>query len=476
MRKLFIHTKTTEKTGVVIEQGKIQEYVVDRPGVKVISGAIFCGKVIRVDQGLQAAFIDIGVGREAFLRKETIPWCEDEISSAVKVGEFLFVQGIKEEIGHKGAQVSADLTIPGLYVIYQPYGNKVSLSKKLGAESKEKLETALRPFLGGMEGVIIRTAADVADLTVVEEELLLLKEQWEEIIKDNDKKAGLLWYEPLLPNQLMRRYPISSMEKIIVDDASVVQYLKKQFPSASANIEWKKNGSQEMPISINSLEEQITEPIVELDKGIQIVIDHTEAMTVIDVNSHKYKGKAFSNSQAFQVNMEAAEEIQRQIRLRNISGIIIIDFISMKDSSKEKHLLSEMKKLLKKDVVKTTVFGITRLGLLEMTRKRDWASPVSLLAEERESSFTMETSVYRLERDLLEASSSEAEAYLVAVHPDLNDIKKQLLSEPISSKIPQELFVRQDSTIQSYQIELGGSLDMIRDAVQRRGYHVDNLF
>ncbi|WLR46140.1 ribonuclease E/G [Halobacillus litoralis] len=229
-----------------------------------------------------------------------------------------------------------------------------------------------------------------------------------------------------------------------------------------------------MPVSLARLQEQLINPLVELNNGISLVIEETEAMTVIDVNSHKMKGRSFSNSQALDVNRAAAKEIQKQIRLRNLSGIILIDFISMKNENKEKQIVSEMRDLVKKDPTKTNVFGMTKLGLLELTRKKENASLPSLLTNPREVNFTDETAVYRLERELLR--KREAEALMIAVHPKFMDCKKRLLSEPISSKIPQELFVRQDADICGYQIELEGSLDMIREAVQRRGYHVDNLF
>ncbi|SFJ16534.1 ribonuclease G [Halobacillus dabanensis] len=475
MRKLVIQTKPLEKTGVVIENEEICEYVFDRPGVRTLTGSIFYGEVTRIDKGLGAAFVDIGKERPAFLRKEEIPWCDGKIDSTLVIGEKMAIQITKEPIGNKGAQATADITLPGLYIVYQPYAKgNIALSKKLGKEKRGQLEGLLKSELSESEGAIVRTAAGTEDKQVITEEVRVLKAQWEDIEKSKPKKPQLLWEEQLIPDKLIRKFPVTSIEGIMVDDPTVSRNLREKYPSLSPRIQWEKNVSSHLPVSISVLQEKLTKSVVEMDNGVQLVIENTEAMTVIDVNSHQVKGKSFSNSQAFEVNLLAAREIQKQIRLRNLSGIIIIDFISMKSREKEKRLLAEMKHLVKNDPIRTDVLGMTSLGLMEMTRKREWQGFAASLIEVKEIGFTAETNLYRLERDLLEKRNSEA--VLIAVHPDLLETKKRLLSDSISSKIPQELFVRMDTDIHGYQIELEGSLDMIREAIQRRGYHVDNLF
>lgn len=475
MRKLVIQTKPLEKTGIVIENEEICEYVFDRPGVQTLTGSIFYGKVTRIDQGLGAAFIDIGKGRPVFLRKEEIPWCEGEIESALTIGEKMAIQITKEAIGNKRAQATADITFPGLFIVYQPYSKgNIAFSKKLEREKREQLEDLLSSELCESEGAIVRTAAGTVDQQVVMEEIRVLKAQWKDIENNKPKKTKLLWEEQLIPDKLIRKFPVTSIQEIIVDDPMISRNLREKYPSLSARIHWNKNASSHLPVPISVLQEKLTESVVEMDNGVQLVIENTEAMTVIDVNSHQVKGKSFSNSQAFEVNLFAAREIQKQLRLRNLSGIIIVDFISMKSREKEKRLLTEMKRLVKNDPIRKDVLGMTALGLMEMTRKREWPAFAASLMEVKEVGFTAETNLYRLERDLLEERNSEA--VLMAVHPDLLETKKRLLCDSISSKIPQELFVRLDADIHGYQIELEGSLNMIREAIQRRGYHVDNLF
>ncbi|MGP4074541.1 ribonuclease E/G [Halobacillus sp. K22] len=477
MREIIFHTNTSEKTGVLIENNHINEYVIDRPGVQTLTGAIFVGRVEHIDRGLQAAFIDIGEGIRAFLRKPAIPWAKESIQTTVKEGEYLYIQVIKEPTGNKGPQVSADITIPGLYTIYQPYGGKTSISKKLTPASTAQLQSELEGSLSSEEGCIIRTAASEVKPEQVLRELEGLKEQWRELATQPLKKPPrLLWKDEIIPNQLIRKFPVNSMDAIVIDGVEASERLKKIYPSLRDKISWNPKRTNEAARAVQELQMELINSRLEIEGGIEIVIERTEAMTVVDVNSYKYKGKTFTNSQTLDVNRQAGKEILRQLRLRNISGIIMVDFISMKDQSAAEKLVNEMKKVAKQDLVKTQVLGMTRLGLMEITRKNEWISPVHLLQEKQGSEFSIETAVFRLERELLFGVGRNQEAILLSINPQFKIVKKQLLSGCISSKIPQELFVREDPNVSHYQIELEGSVDMVREVIYKRGYHVDNVF
>ncbi|MCA0969942.1 ribonuclease E/G [Halobacillus litoralis] len=471
MRTITLHTKFTEKTGVVTEEGRVSEIVFDRPGQSVQTGSIYMGKVMKVVANLQAAFIDIGEEKHAFLRKEAVPWAEDRIEKALKEGESLPVQVIKEPFDDKGAGVSADLTIAGLYSVYQPFGTTLSVSKKLSPEQSQRLKDSLQEVLGSKEGAIIRTAASHVTEQQVLEEIEALRAFWQNT--QAVKPAQKMVEDPLIPDQLLRKFPIHTVDEILVDDVKAANHLRQRFPGASEKIKWQSTGEER---SINEWQQVLTNRTVELEDGIELVIDRTEAMTVIDVNSSKYQGRTMTNSHAFDVNKRAAAAIQRELRLRNLSGIILVDFISMKDKSLEQKLVQFMKKQGSQDPVKTNVYGMTKLGLMELTRKRDRVNAIDLFTAASSRTFTLETSVYRLERELMDAARSSSEAILLAVHPKLVNEKKRLLSSPISSKIPQELFVRQDVLVSGYQIELEGSENMVKEAIEHRGYHVDNLF
>ncbi|WP_176140652.1 ribonuclease E/G [Halobacillus salinus] len=471
MRTITLHTQSTEQIGIVEENGQVVEVVFDRPGESARIGSIYKGKVIKVHAGMQAAFVDIGYEKNAFLRKDAVPWAKDKIESSLTEGESLYVQVLKEPFDDKGAQVSADVTIPGLYTVYQPFGTSVSVSRKIDFEQGKQLKEMLSQVLEGTEGAIIRTAATEVEVSVIQEEMETLKKLWTAL--PVPKKPQCVWEDRLVPDQLLRKFPVHTIKQIGVDDVQVANKLRARFPGASSLIEWKKQGGS-LPIS--QWQDALTSRRVALDGGGELIIDRTEAMTVFDVNSAEYQSNKTGKSHTYEVNKQAAVEIARQIRLRNLSGIIVVDFISMQDVSLEKKLVQHMKKQVASDPVKTSIYGITKLGLMEVTRRRDRNNVMDLLTEPESRIYTTDTKVYRLERDLLGLEASSSEAVLLAVHPDLYEAKKRLLSQAISSKIPQELFVRQDAAILDYQIELEGSEDMVREAIMNREYCVDNLF
>ncbi|MGI8316006.1 ribonuclease E/G [Halobacillus mangrovi] len=477
MRKIIIHTKSTEKTGLVLENQQICEYMVDRPGRELLSGSIFVGKVENIHRGMQAAFIDIGEEKNAFLKRDQIPWAKEKIEQTVQEGQTLLVQVIREAVGEKGAQVTTDLTLPGLYCIYQPLGRKISVSKKLGDDLSEFVKAELEAIVNGEEGGIVRTAAGNEKTEVVIEEFRLLRKLWREQMQPIRKKSPQpVWRDHIIPDQLIRKFPISSLTDIIVDEVEMGRYIKERYPSVANKISWVKEVESILPSGINELQEALIQPVVKLENGVELVIEPTEAMTVIDVNSHRFKGKSLSDSQAFEVNTQAAKAISKQIRLRNHSGIILVDFLNMKNPSLEKKLVDFMRKQTREDLTKSNVMGMTRLGLMELTRKRDALSSVQVLSKPCLPAFDSEAMVYRMERELLAYSSHPAEAILIAINPQLYEMKKRLLSSLISSKIPQELFVRQDADVSDYQIELEGSENMVLEAIHRRKAPVDNLF
>ncbi len=475
MRTIAVQTQTSEQVGIVIENDEIIEYISTRPKVKTLSGSIYLGKVGQVNKDLQAAFIDIGEERKGFLRRESIPWAHAPIESTLTEGQSLIVQVIKEPLGVKGAQLSADITVPGLLVIYQPFGKRVSVSKKMDSVQAGKLKSLVNEQLRSEEGVIVRTAAANVSATIILNEINQLRSQWESLmLRESTAKIRKMVDDPILPDQLIRKHPLSRVKEIVVDNSQLSQSIKNRYPLLAEKVKWVKTVSSYTGKSINEVQSQLIQPVVRTEQGMELIIEHTEAMTVIDVNSYKYKQKSLSSFQKLEMNKEAAKEVAKQIQLRNISGMILIDFISMQEAKHEKELLRYMKTVVKKDPVVVTVLGMTKLGLMEMTRKRTWTNIIGELRVSQSPAFSEDTLLFRLERELFE--NIQSEAVLIAISPSLYERKKQLLSNDISSKIPQELFVRMASEVPGWQIELEGSLTMIREAIKRRGYHVDNLF
>ncbi|WLR46139.1 ribonuclease E/G [Halobacillus litoralis] len=242
MRKLVLHTKAAEKSGVVIENGEIHEYVIDRPGAEKLTGSIFLGKVERVDQGLDAAFIDIGADRSGFLRKDMVPWCEGNLSTALNEGQRVAVQAIKEPVGNKGAALTANVTLPGLYTVYQPFAQgKLSISRKLEVEKRAELESWLEQELESPEGCIIRTAAgDVAPETVIEE-LRGLRAEWKTMVQNNLNQPCCLWSEASIPDAFLRKFPVTTIQEVLIDEASTSKRLKEKFPSLAERIRWESD-------------------------------------------------------------------------------------------------------------------------------------------------------------------------------------------------------------------------------------------
>ncbi|GGF06856.1 hypothetical protein GCM10010954_01650 [Halobacillus andaensis] len=471
MRTIAIHTKTSEKVGLVIDNGQLIEYVATRPQAFQLSGSIFKGTVKTIHKGMQAAFVDIGEAKHAFLKKELIPWGRKTIEKSITEGQSLYVQVTKEPTGNKGAQVTADLTLPGLFTIYQPFGKKVSVSRKIEKQQAAHLKEQVSNLLEDGEGAILRTNAAEADISLIKGELKRLKDEWTSFI--DRKKPGLIWMDDVLLNQLLRKYACDSHE-VVVDQSEDSQLLKKRFPFLENKIKWMKNLEQYTNHSINELQDRLTKRTITTDKGVQLVFDKTEAMTVVDVNSHRFMDRSLSNGDTLKINKRAATEIAKQVRLRNESGMILIDFISMKSSAHNEELVQWLRQEIKKDPIASKVHGMTKLGLVEMTRTRQLPSLHAQMLKLPEAEYNLSTLWYRLERYLM--SQDHQEAVLLTVSSELYNIKKQLLSEPISSKIPQELFVRQNDNLTGWQIELEGSLDIVREAAQSRGYNVDKLF
>ncbi|WP_101844448.1 ribonuclease E/G [Halobacillus sp. Marseille-P3879] len=471
MRTIALHTQTPEKIGLVMNHSRLIEYTAARPEAALLSGSIYKGKVQSIHKGMQAAFVDIGEQKHAFLKKELIPWCSTSIEQSITEGREVIVQVTKEPAGNKGAQVTADPAVPGLYIIYQPFGNNVAISRKIEKNKGFKLKSEIEAVLKGCEGAILRTNAAGVEISQVVEELERLRRNWNSL--KIPKKPGIIWEDDVILNQFIRTYGGSS-DEILVDDVEVSQLIKCRFPSLAGRVQWRNNLEHDIGHTINELQDKLVQRTVTTAKGVQLIIDPTEAMIVIDVNSHRYAGRSLSNTEALKVNQHAATEIARLIRLRNYSGMILIDFISMRNPSHKEQLLSFLKKETANDPVVTKVHGITKLGIVELTRTRRLPSVNEQLLSSPGITYNIDTQSYRLERYL--RNNSHVEAVLLRVSSELYDRKKQLRLEPISSKIPQELFVKRDDYITGWQIELEGSLDIVKEAAELRGHAVDNLF
>ncbi|MBM7554624.1 ribonuclease E/G [Thalassobacillus pellis] len=475
MKRLYISVQSTERAALLEENNQSTEVYFDRLGKKARVGDIYYGKVEKVDKGLQAAFIDFGDEKNGFLRKQEISHGQAGIESLITEGEKRLFQIKKENFGNKGAVLTTEISIAGSYLVYLPYKKQVSVSKKLPLSLQEEWKVELEEFLEKNEGVIVRTAAAEQPFDVLLNELNALRKQWFQAVEESEnKKPHSVYRNKLVPDEVMRKNLINELDQVIVDDVSLANSLRERFPASKKKIRWERDWDATNRIA--ALQERLIQPVVPASRGTELHISETEAMVVIDINSKGYSGKMNKQQTALQVNLAVVPEVVRQIRLRNLSGIIMIDFITMHSSQMENKVFQALKHELAKERIQTQIYGFTKLGILEMTRKRERPSWQSFLQADHPASFTLETKVMRLERELLKYKHTNHEAVLVGVSNEFAAAVKRLISDRISSKISQVLFFHNHSLCDDYFIELAGSREMVEEFVASRGYHIDNTF
>ncbi len=361
---------------------EIKEIKVEKRESPHLIGSIFKGKVRRVNKSLDGAFLDIGLGKEAYLPFKEIS--ENGKRPSLKAGDQLIVQMKREPIDEKGAKLTGKISLPGKYMIYLPFTKGVFVSSKIESEEER---TRYQKIINGHlknDGVIIRTCAR----RVSEESLLYdlerLKQEWNDILKRSETvKTGILKEEKRVFFQIIRDH-WQDIKEIVVDDSGIwqelVSWADELYPELVERIRYVKNMSLFFKrFDLDRALTRLFARYVWLKGGGYIVIEETEAMTVIDVNSGSGCGDSLEEN-ALSTNLEAAREIAKQIRLRDIGGIIIIDFIDMKEKKNRDTLLGELKKLFAEENSKVHIYGLTQLGLLEMTRRKETPSVTRLLS------------------------------------------------------------------------------------------------
>ena len=401
----------------LLEAGEVSEIFIERRKEKSIVGNIYKGRVIRVLPGMQSAFVEVGLERTAFLyiqevspkelsfshfadsdefeieafeAKERKKPASEKIQHLLREGQEILVQIIREPIDEKGAQLTTHLTLPGRYLVYMPFSAHLGVSRKIEDEDeRSRLKNLLKRIKPeGAGGFIIRTVAKGADSEVIEGEMFYLLNLWQEIEEraKTSPAPSLVYEEPSLELRIIREYMASDTKQIIVDDEEAHQrlkgYLKRIAPEKEHLLRlWQNQDALFDHFGVELELDRALERKVWLKSGGFIVIDETEALTTIDVNTGKFIGKKSFEDTVLKTNLEASKEIVSQLRLRNIGGIIIIDFIDMHKAKNRQKVLSALKEELKKDKAKTVVVGISDIGLTEMTRRRTEPSLVKKLCE-----------------------------------------------------------------------------------------------
>lgn len=487
MKTIYIQSQSAEKYAIVMEGKEVDQLVVDRPEEQSLIGNIFHARVRKVEKSMQAAFVDFGEKKLGFLQKKEFPEAHANpalsIEKLVHEGQNIWVQVIKDAYGTKGAQLTANITIPNTSVIYLPFGDYVAISKKVEGEQRERLKRLGESWCEETEGIIFRTNSVQESEQVLFSELEKLRKQWKIILsKSEKKKIPFCAYEDYdIPFRLIRSFAPEQIHKIVIDHVEIANEMKEQYPGLAEKCVWSKDFQSDLPISFEQLIANLTSRIITMPNGIQLYFDQTEALHAIDVNTAKFKGKWDKRQTILQVNLEAVRTIANQIRLRNLSGMILIDFIDMKHSEDQKQVLARLKQELKRDSVRTEVYGYTKLGMVELTRKREAKNLLVLLGEseeEKQVKLSSKTYAYQLERKLLSFQTSNAEAILIDIDLNVfNQLKSILEYSYLKKRVRQEVYFNVQNFFEKpYEFRLVGSEELIKQSTSFQSGAIDKLF
>ncbi|HZM80356.1 MAG TPA: Rne/Rng family ribonuclease [Candidatus Limnocylindrales bacterium] len=395
--RVMVIRENTDRTQIaVLEDGVLVEHYVTKASATTMVGNVYLGKVQNVLPSMEAAFVDLGRGRNAVLYAGEVNWDAAglegkarSIEQALKSGDSVLVQVTKDPVGHKGARLTSHIALSGRHLVYVPHGNTSGISRKLSDVERRRLRDVLKKLVPESAGVIVRTAAEGASEEDLARDVTRLQAQWEDIqTKASEGGAPVLLYaEPDLVIRVVRDLFNEDFKELVIqgDNASdtVESYLGHVSPDLVGRVR-RYAGTADV-FSAYRVDEQILKGLdrkVFLPSGGHLVIDRTEAMTVVDVNTGKYTGAGGNLEETVtRNNLEAAEEIVRQLRLRDLGGIVVIDFIDMVLESNRELVLRRLTECLGRDRTKHQVTEITSLGLVQMTRKRIGAGLLEAFSE-----------------------------------------------------------------------------------------------
>jgi Rne/Rng family ribonuclease len=401
--RTMLVTSSEERTRIaVLEERTVVEHFVTRKEDVSYVGNIYMARVQNVLPGMEAAFLDIGKGRNGVLYAGEVAYDEldveegeQRIESALKPGQTVVVQVTKDPMGTKGARLTMQLSLAGRYMVLAPSDGVFGISRKLSEPERDRLRTILKRIKPDGMGVIVRTAAAEASEEALQEDLDRLLAKWQKVEERRESAKALepIYEEPELVVRVIRDNFGPEFERLVVDDpethAAVKEYLGEVMPEALDELELYQPApdDKESPPSlfdayhVNDQIQKALERKVWLPSGGYLIIEKTEAMTVIDVNTGRFTGKSNLEETVLKTNLEAAEAIVHQLRLRDIGGIIVIDFIDMLLESNQEQVVHRLQRELMRDRTKTRVSEVSKLGLVQMTRKNVSAGLLEVFSE-----------------------------------------------------------------------------------------------
>ncbi len=448
---ILVNWSPQETRVAIIEHGAVQELHVERTLERGLVGNVYLGKVARVLPGMQSAFIDIGLERAAFLHVADVWQRQPDgeppsalrnqppvpIEKQVFEGQALMVQVIKDPIGTKGARLSTQISIAGRLLVFLPQDDHVGVSQKIPADQREALRRRLGQLVGEAGGgFILRTNGEDASDTELAEDIAYLRKTWARIRESATRlpPPSLLHQDLNLLQRVLRDLVTDQTQTIRIDSREqyglLAAFGQEFMPQAAAKLQLYKG---ERPIfDLYAVDEEIARALgrrVDLKSGGYLIVDQTEALTTVDVNTGGFVGSRNFDDTIFKTNLEAAQAIARQLRLRNLGGIIIVDFIDMAREDHRDAVLAEFRKQLARDRVKTMAGGFSQLGLVEMTRKRTRESLAHLLCEPcpacegKGTVRTPRTVAYDILREILrEARQFNPREYRVVASPKVVEL------------------------------------------------------
>ena len=400
-RELLVSVNVTEQRVAVLEDDRLAEVYLERPGRRSIAGNVYKGIVDNVLPGMEAAFVELGLEKNGFLYVDEIVGPELEgrrhgrrIQDLLSRGQEILVQAVKDPMKTKGARLTTEISLPGRFVVYVPQGEGIGVSRRLEDDERIRLRDVLKKLDLPKGGIIVRTAAEGASAEDIERDIRFLEKIWKEI-QARAKKApapSLVYHEAELPLRVVRDLFAGDFERALVDDdltyKRIVGYLKKTSPHMAERV--VRHREKEPLFEAYGVDAEIKSTLnrrVDLPSGGYLVFDYAEAFTVIDVNTGRFVGSRSKSSGArledtiTKNNLEAVKEVVRQLRLRDIGGIIVIDFIDMANPKNREQVEEELKQELERDRTKTYVVEISPLGLVEMTRQNVTDGPREILTK-----------------------------------------------------------------------------------------------
>jgi ribonuclease G len=483
--ELLINVTPSETRVALIENGVLQEVHVERESRRGLVGNIYLGKVIRVLPGMQAAFIDINLEKAAFLHasdintklilnKGDVPADHvPDIRALVHEGQQIVVQVIKDPLGTKGARLTTDITVAARYLVLMPNADHAGISQRIeDPKERNRLKDIITPYCSDEHGFIVRTAAEGADEKELKHDAEFLRRVWKKVQERKQRKQMKtpIYQDLSLAFRVLRDFVGIELERIRIDSKltyeQLLEFTKEFVPNLTPVLECYPG---ERPIfDLFDVENEIQRSLhrrIELKSGGYLIIDQTEAMTTIDINTGGFVGHRNLEETIFNTNLEATQAIARQLRLRNLGGIIIVDFIDMNTTEHQKRVLHSLDVAMAKDNVKHSISNFSKLGLVEMTRKRTRESLEHILCGEcsvcsgRGHLKTVETVCFEILREIVRVNRAyDSDKFIVYAS---SSVSESLINDEYHHLAELEVFIGKQIKVQTESMYNQEQFDVI---------------